>query len=347
VRFGAIGDVILLTALLRGLAAREGQPCDVVVPSGAASKVLAGLPEVGEVFALPSRRTPYWLAPPQRRLVRWLRRRGPGPAWVVEDMAKVDWLLARGGLAAGWRVSRRQVPRGDLEHAVDHLHRMLAVRPAAAAPSAGELPVPPAPKLVVSADELADCAAWIAARGWRDRPLVLLQTQSRRAFRGRWPDERWRRLAQAVLARRPECRLLLVGAPAEEPALAALAAAIGDPRVEPAASDLPLRRLFALLTVADSCISLDTGPAHAAAVLGCPLAVLVGSADPRRNHPVAVASPVRLVTAWAEEDWPPTAGEWVASHRPEQVPLAPVLAAWEEATGLGRGAGGSLAWHHA
>jgi len=221
------------------------------------------------------------------------------------------------------------------------------VRPAAAAPSAAAAPTAPlAPKLVVDGAELADCESWIAARGWHDRPLVLLQTQSRRAFRGRWPDERWRRLAQAVLARRPECRLLLVGAPAEEPALGALAAAIGDPRVEVAASDLPLRRLFALLTVADSCISLDTGPAHAASVLGCPLAVLVGSADPRRNHPVPVDSAVRLVTAWAEADWPPTADQWVASHRPELVPPEPVLAAWEEVVAVGRGTGPDLAWLH-
>ena len=345
VRFGAIGDMILLTALVRGLAAREGRPCDLVVTSGASPKVLAGLDEVGDVFTLPSRRTPYWLAPPQRRLVRWLRRRGPSPTWVVEDLDKVHWLLDRGGVTEPWRVSAAELVRGDLEHAADHLHRMLAARPPAAPPPAGTAADPhPAPRLALRPNELADCDAWIAARGWQGRPLVPLQTQSRRRFRGRWPDERWRGLAQAVLARLPEAVVVLIGAPAEEEALTALAAAAGDPRVEVAASDLPLRRLFALLARAHSCVSLDTGPAHAAAVLGCPLVVLVGSADPRRNHPVPVGSPLRLVVAWPEEAWPPTGDEWVASHRPELVPLAPVVAAWEEVAALGRGAGTGFAY---
>jgi heptosyltransferase-2/heptosyltransferase-3 len=346
VRFGAIGDMILLTALVRGLAAREGRRCDLVVSSGASPKVLAGLDEVGDVFTLPSRRTPYWLAPEQRRLVQWLRRRGPSPTWVVEDMEKVEWLLERGGVGGEWRVSMFDVPRGDLEHAVHHLYRMLATRPAAAAPASDDHPPRPAPYLAVSDAELADCDAWIASRGWTGRPLVLLQTQSRRRFRGRWPDERWGRVAAAVLARLPESRAVLIGAPAEEAALTALAAAVGDARVEVAATDLPLRRLFALLTRAHSCVSLDTGPAHAAAVLGCPLVVLVGSADPRRNHPVPIASPLRLVTAWPEERWPPTGDAWVASHRPEQVPEEPLVAAWEEVTELGRGAGASFAYRH-
>jgi ADP-heptose:LPS heptosyltransferase len=346
VRFGAIGDMILLTALVRGLAAREGRRCDLVVSSGASPKVLAGLDEVGEVFTLPSRRTPYWLAPQQRRLVRWLRRRGPSPTWVVEDMEKVEWLLARGGVDEQWRVSISDVPRGDLEHAVHHLYRMLATRPAAAPPASGEPPPRPAPHLAVSDDEHSDCDAWIAARGWTGRPLVLLQTQSRRRFRGRWPDERWARVAAAVLARLPESRVVLTGSPAEEEALAALAAAAGDPRVEIAATDLPLRRLFALLTRAHSCVSLDTGPAHAAAVLGCPLVVLVGSADPRRNHPVPAGSPMRLITAWPEEAWPRSAPEWVAGHRPDQVAAEPVITAWEEVAELGRGAGASLAYRH-
>lgn len=336
VRFGAVGDMILLTVLLEGLFEIYGKPCDVVAAGGAPRQVLAGLPSVGEVFTLNSRRAPYWLSPGQRRLVRWLRRRGPQPAWVVEDMDKVLWLLDRGGVPRGHVLSMQDLPRGDLEHVAHYLHRMLAERPVDFPADPGGTPPVPRPELLVTREEEADCRQWVERRGWTGRPLVLFQTQSRRRKRGRWPDERWAEVTGAVLARLPEARALLIGAPDEAAAVAELAAACGDPRVEPAAEDLPLRRLFALLRVAHSCVSLDTGPAHAASALGCPLVVLVGMADPRRNHPVPCGAPVRMVTSAGEDRWPPTRAEWEAWHDVAKITPAPVIAAWEEAARLGR-----------
>lgn len=57
-RFGALGDTVLLTAMLRDLADRWGAPCDVVTGAGPQRRVLAGLPFVGNVLTLPSRRWP-------------------------------------------------------------------------------------------------------------------------------------------------------------------------------------------------------------------------------------------------------------------------------------------------
>ena len=65
------------------------------------------------------------------------------------------------------------------------------------------------------------------------------------------------------------------------------------------AGDLPLRRLLALLSTAHSCISVDTGPAHAAAALNCPLTVLFGQANPARFRPRSAASPVRVLQGFA------------------------------------------------
>lgn len=371
VRFGAIGDMIVLSALLRGLGSWAGRPCDVVGSGGAPRQVYAHLPEAGEVFTIGSRRTPYWLSGEQRRLVAWLRRRGATPAGVVEDMDKVFWLLERGGLGPGDVLSARDVPRGDLEHVLSHLHRMLAALPdewrgrampplsgdGEEAPGGGTVrPHPgtgfvgtapsaePQPRIVVTEEEREDARRWIASRGWEGRPLVLVQTRSRRAKRGRWPDGHWISILSGVLARLPDARAVLIGSPAEEAALAELMRACGDPRVEMAAADLPLRRLFALCTQAHSCISLDTGPAHAAAVLGCPLTVLVGMADPRRNHPVPNGSPVRMVTSVAERHWPDSRAGWESWHRVEDIPVAPVLAAWEETHEAGRGSGASVAY---
>lgn len=332
VRFGALGDVIQSTALLAGLAERWGGPCDVVAAAGSAPRrVLAHLPFVGEVRTLKSRRTPYLWSREQRALVAWLRGRARGPVYAVEDLPKVLRLLARGGIPADHVLSMRDLPRGDLEHAVAYQHRLFAAEPAAfrAAPPPAPADPAPRPRLALTGEDEADCHAWLAGRGWAGEPLVVFQTQSRRTKRGRWPVERWVEVARAVRRELPAARVLFAGSPAEEPAVAALAAAVGDSCVQ-AAADLPLRRLFALFTLAHSCVSLDSGPAHAAAALGCPLVVLVGMADPRRNRPVAPPGLAPIVTAVPEARWPPTRATWEAWHHVGQVPAEAVIAAWRE-----------------
>jgi ADP-heptose:LPS heptosyltransferase len=70
-------------------------------------------------------------------------------------------------------------------------------------------------------------------------------------------------------------------------------------QVHNVADDLPLRRLLALLSISHSCISVDTGPAHAAAALNCPLVVLFGKASPQRFRPVSLDSPVQVIQGFA------------------------------------------------
>lgn len=338
VRFGAMGDMINLTALLRALVAVWGRRCDVVTAGGAGEKVLVGLASVGEVRALGGRRAPYLVTPEQWRLVAWLRRRGPGPTYLVEPLAsreaKVEWLLARGDVPAPYRIAMRDCPRDNLEHVVDYLLRLGRTGP----PIAHELPhqpfphPPPGPEIALSASEVEDCRRWLAGLGWRGEPLILFQTEARRLNRGRWPAERWRQVIAEVLEAVPGSRALLLGASGEKRRTSALAAAcaglgIGE-RVRDVAGELPLRRLFALLTYAHSCLSLDTGPAHAAAALGCPVVVLQGRADPRRNRPFGPPGSVEVVTALPEERWPATCEEWWDVHDMSQIEVGAVLAAW-------------------
>ena len=80
---------------------------------------------------------------------------------------------------------------------------------------------------------------------------------------------------------------------------------------------LLLRRLLALLSMAHSCISVDTGPAHAAAALNCPLTVLFGRANPARFRPRSAASPVRVLQGFADGDESRQAD--IARITPQQV----------------------------
>lgn len=329
VRFGALGDMILLTGLLDGLARRWGRPCDVVASRGQPRRVFAGLDSVGEVFTLGSRKSLIAFSPGQWRLVAWLRRRGPAPAYVIEDMAKVDRLLALGGLPRDHRLSMADLPRGDLEHVLDYYARVAsACPPRFAGRPAGPLPEAVVPRLEVQPEERRDCRDWLAASGWSGEPLVLVQSESRRRKRGRWPRESWVAAVRGVLDTLPEARVLLTGSPAEASRLEELRRACGDARVRNVARELPLRRLFALAAHVHSAISLDTGPAHAVAVLGCPVVVLVGMADPRRNRPPGPPERVRTVTSVPEAEWPASRREWEAWHDVAQIRVAQVLDAW-------------------
>jgi heptosyltransferase-2/heptosyltransferase-3 len=78
-----------------------------------------------------------------------------------------------------------------------------------------------------------------------------------------------------------------------------------------------LRKLFALGAVAHSMISVDSGPAHAAAALSVPLVVLYGAQTPKQWLPRSpTGSPVIGVGG------PPV------STRADQIPVDAVFDAW-------------------
>jgi heptosyltransferase-2/heptosyltransferase-3 len=178
------------------------------------------------------------------------------------------------------------------DHWIDRWRRFGAMTPAAFAntPPADAFDAPQAPCLVVHAADRADLHAWLCARGLDDAPLVLLQPGNKRTLkRGRagqlgddkqWPLANWVGVIHAVLARRPDAKVILCGAPPEALLLCQIARAAGSDRVLAAGDELPLRRLLALCEHATAMVSIDTGPAQAAAALGCPLIVLYGAQPP-------------------------------------------------------------------
>jgi len=91
----------------------------------------------------------------------------------------------------------------------------------------------------------------------------------------------------------PQAQILFCGSAAEAGYIESLLSATetGSLRIDTAV--LPLGRLKALLEIAHSMVSVDTGPAHLAAAMGCPLVVLFGGRfpsmwAPRSGHGSAV-----------------------------------------------------------
>jgi len=321
VRFGALGDMILLTPVLRALAERHGAPCDVVGSGRFLGDLYHGLPYVGERFIIGSRKTPYWLNPDQWALVRWLRARQPSPVYVLQSDALSLRLIARGCQVTDSVLAH---PAAAKEHVVEHYARITATKATAV-------------ELHVTAEDSVDVAAWLTRLNLKDKELILLQPGNSRTMRKGiandndrkyWPMERWVDVAHAILSERPRARILVLGAPSERDVTEALAAACNDTRIISVAHDLPLRRLFALFTRAHSLISVDTGPAHAAPACGCPVAVLFAAADPRRIRPFHSHVPVAVVHSPSPQPEPDEPKAWSAAHSMDGITADAVLAAW-------------------
>ncbi len=179
-----------------------------------------------------------------------------------------------------------------------------------------------------------DCQRWLLERGWQDAPLVLIQAGNKRTLkRGRrvgtgdakyWPPQRWAALARGVLAAMPHARVLLTGAPVEHAVVESIRNAASSERVHNLATDMTVPRLLALIERADSMISVDTGPAHAAAALDCPLTVLFAHADQRWWRPLSRLGRVSVV-----------GGTRAEASRLLDIEVPQVLKAWEALGGRG------------
>ena len=87
----------------------------------------------------------------------------------------------------------------------------------------------------------------------------------------------------------PEHAIVLLGTGPEYALNQEVAALANIARLYNEADALPIPRLVALLARADGLITVDSGPAHAAAAVGCPLVVLFGKALPSLYRPRGTA----------------------------------------------------------
>lgn len=180
----------------------------------------------------------------------------------------------------------------------------------------------------ISGTERVAIDAWLRAKGWQGRRLVLIQpgnfrSMSRRREQWRrlnaddkaWPVGNWVSLSARVLAAMPDALVVLCGAPEEGSMLQEIQVAAGLPSV--VVAELPLRQLLAVSEVAHSMISVDTGPAHAAAALGLSLVVMFGAESQSEWLPRSPSGSTVIGIGG-----PP------ASRRVDQICVDEVFAAW-------------------
>lgn len=333
VRFGALGDMVILTALIRRLHARFGEPVDLLASGEWVHSLLGAQPGVGRIYTIGSRRWPYWLSGEQRRLVDALSVRGPSATWMADDFPdeKNRRLLAR----AGWRdehLSDIRVYDDTTLHLAER-YQLFAQSSPAALRVGGESNVASEAfgELLVTSEQRAEVSEWLVGKGWLGPPLILVQTGNKRTMRRGardrasntkyWPERNWAEVLRGLRNVHRDHLILLMGVPAEAQLNDDILALAGVENAFNIARDLPIRRLVALTERAMGLVSVDTGPAHVAAAVGCPVVTLFGKANPVWYAPRGRSTRVEYLTG-------------VYEGEPSMLGIQPaaVLQAWERIT---------------
>jgi heptosyltransferase-2/heptosyltransferase-3 len=221
-------------------------------------------------------------------------------------------LLARVVIPRELIVDVRDHPRHPGEHTVEQWQRLAAVMPAAAAHARSDPGALPAGcHLTVGSEQRADLDAWLDARAIGEAPLLLVQAGNKRTMRRGlrrlavnhkyWPRERWAAVLRFLRERHPAHRVVLLGTGPEHELNEELIVEARVAGIVNAADDLPIPRLVALLERAAGLVTVDSGPAHAAAAVGCPQVVLFGKALPSLYRPWGTAgADVKVLTGVLE-----------------------------------------------
>ena len=303
IRFGRLGDMVLLSPLLNLLHRRYRMPCWLIGSGPWSTQLYRGYEDIAQIWSLAGRHTPLLLGPTWWRVLWALRHSGKSPVYVCESAAsqrlkRIKVLLALAGVEPERCLFLQEDVADGNEHRVDGLLRFGKQTPSAL--QAANFPCPevdPAPQLKVQDEHRLECDRWIRAQGWSGRPIVLVQPGNRRTMRQHrwrrnqiddkgWSLANWSALLRCVHASLPQAQIVLCGSRQELTLLRRIRLVTGLNAV--VAARLSPCRLLALCEVAHSMISVDTGPAHVAAALGSPLVVMFGNTSPRHWLPRSV-----------------------------------------------------------
>lgn len=332
VRFGAFGDTLMLTPVFRYLSQQFGVRVDYAGRSPWAAALMAGVPEVDAVREIASKRTPYIVNRPQQALVRWLHARADATFLDLEGDAKSASLLRRAGIPENRILRFRGMP---VDPRYRHQVQSMLARVRTRIEGRGDIDDLDA-SLSVSVTEAwrRDLDAWLTRRGWQDDDIIVLAPGNKRSMswrpygrssnRKHWPVRDWGILCDAIHERNPGARVLVVGAPSEQRLAESVADAAVSGRVHAVARDMSITRLVTLLARARGAVALDSGPAHAAAAVGCPVVCLFKATEPGRFRPLSRHGTVRVVTP---------GGVPLEAWRPGPISMDQVLSAWNELMG--------------
>ena len=300
--FNRIGDLTMSTPLFRALAGR-GELSLLTRPFGV--PLLAGQSFVNKVYSLPypNRGRPglgnLLLGGHRRALAKNLRKDGFSDVWIYDTERPV----IKRWLAGAFPGKVKEIPRRE----APGKHASTFYREAAAYTGCDMDRYDPHPTLEIPPDRRAEAQRLLGELGQR---VVGVQMGSQRtaAWRlRRRPDlkaltsHQWAALVTRLIAEDHTDAVAIHGAPSEKRMVRRFIRGL-PASVRPRCHDLSTRAsldlLPALLAGHQALISVDTGPAHIAAAVSCPLLVFFGPTDPAVFAP-RVKGPVEVLVGRA------------------------------------------------
>jgi len=282
-RFGAIGDLLMTTPVLRALhRTYPGVHVTYIVGKGLGD-VVSGLPTVQEVIEFdksadvrPDRFLPL--------LERLQHRRYDA---YINLQRSVKTVILGWGSGARATLTYRRTDRRDVagrrQHSVDNF--LETVRPLGIDPAACDRHL----DFAIPADAVESCERLLEEIGIHPESPLLLVNPGASAPSRRWTSER---LAETLTALKHQFRghaLAVCGGKGDDQALSAAAIAQCGLPVFDLAGKTSLKETGALLRRAALLITGDTGPMHLAAAVGTPMVALFGPTDADRTGPMASA----------------------------------------------------------
>lgn len=268
VRFSSLGDLVLVTPLLRALKrAHPGARVSLVTRREYAPLFTAS-PHVARVFAWEAG-TPLRALARELRATRWTHRLD-----LHGSLRSVALRRLVGGRWSGY--PKRRIARTVLIRAKRNVYRdrrHVAERYFDAARALGVTPDGGPPEVFVSMDAVRAADRFLAEHGLgRERTLVALVPGAAHATK-EWPEHHWRELVPRLLDRQLD--LVILGGTREADLGARLAALAGG-RAASAAGHFDVAGTAALLKRARAAVAGDTGVMHLATAVGTPVVVLLG-----------------------------------------------------------------------
>ena len=287
VRVGALGDTLMSTPLVSALAEAEPQSQIDFLCSGGVSDVLRNHPKISRVFPLRQRNWPIALSPEKKRLISRLRKQEYDLAVLLESAPRYRELLGKCRIQLIH--SFEDEPFDPLQHSS---RNHLAV---AGFPNWQTMPLRP---LFVASQEEEQRAAGLLEG--QPRPRVGLHCGYGPPGKGTRPDrlKGWRLANFAALGRELVANgasLVFTGSAADRKSTDQIATSIDEAQLVNLAGSTTIGELGALIKHMDLFISVDSGPAHLAAVVGTPLIVLWGPAKLAQVQPLQNGAPVVIL----------------------------------------------------
>jgi heptosyltransferase-2 len=268
IRFSAMGDLLLITPLLRAIRAKHPKASITVVTKTAFLPVLANNPRITELIGYNPRT-------PLRALAAELKRRSFTHRLDLHGSLRsraLRWLV--GGRWSSYpkhRLVRAMLIRTKKNWYRDH--RPVAERYFDAAQELEVQPDDASLEFFIDRPAMQGAETFLRGQGiGLSRTLVAVAPGAAHATK-RWPLEHWRHLVASLTEQGSD--VVVLGGP-DEVALAEAVAEAGSPHAVSAAGRFQVSGSAAILKRARSLVSGDTGLMHLATAVGTPVLALFG-----------------------------------------------------------------------